>query len=67
MDRHGMEVFHMGLFIGLCVGWTIGGLLLWTYFKMNRLLRTRAEWYRDRKARGLSVPEDWKDNHEDLV
>ena len=45
--------------IGACVGWFIGSSLMWWHFWANHLIRSRREWYADRKARGLSVPADW--------
>lgn len=40
-------------------GWASGSLAVWRYFKSAGLIRTRAEYYAARKARGLSVPVDW--------
>lgn len=42
-----------------CVGVSTGFALAWGYFLSAGLIRTRREWYADRKARGLSVPDDW--------
>lgn len=40
-------------------GWFCGASLMWWHFHANRLIRSRREWYADRKARGHSVPDDW--------
>jgi hypothetical protein len=52
-----------GLLVGLCFGWALGFVACWAYFQSNRHIRTRREWYADRQARGLPVPEDWEDDH----
>lgn len=40
-------------------GCSFGFALAWLYFLKTRLIRTRREWYADRKARGLWAPDDW--------
>jgi hypothetical protein len=53
----------MNLFLlGLVVGWAAGFGGCWVYFLLNRLIRTRSEWYADRRQRGLSVPDDWEED-----
>lgn len=52
MEIHPIQVFALGSSFGFA--------LAWWYFSATRLVRTRREWYADRKARGLSVPDDWE-------
>jgi hypothetical protein len=49
------------LLISLALGWTAGFAAAWWYFLAQRLIRSRREWYADRRARGLPVPDDWED------
>lgn len=49
-------------FVCLMIGLTVGWVANWYYFLACRLIRSRSEWYRDRKRRGLSVPPDWVDD-----
>lgn len=53
----------MSAFDGFVLGWTLGAGIMWWHFWWHRLIRTRSEWYRDRKARGYEVPENWEEDH----
>jgi len=48
--------------VGFGLGWTIGAAVMWWWFVSNHLIRSRREWYADRRARGYRVPDDWEDN-----
>lgn len=50
----------MNWFFFFALGWTFGAGFMWWYFNAVRLIRSRREWYADRKARGYSVPDDWE-------
>ncbi len=51
---------------GFCLGWGCGAAAMWFHFWHSRLIRTRYEWYAERKARGISVPDDWEKPEENI-
>ncbi len=44
------------------LGWFGGAAVVWWHFHSSGLIRSRSEWYADRKRRGLWVPEDWRED-----
>jgi hypothetical protein len=44
------------------VGIGLGFGLAWAYFLSSGLIRSRSEFYRSRRARGLPVPDNWEDD-----
>jgi hypothetical protein len=45
------------------IGWFLGTCAMWAHFHFNHLIRSRSEWYRDRKTRGYDVPSDWESDY----
>lgn len=40
------------LFItGIVIGWTAGSSIIWWWFRSNKLIRSREEWYRARNGK----------------
>lgn len=37
--------FWHGVFIGLAIGWSLGGVVIWRYFVWQKLIRSREEWH----------------------
>lgn len=33
------------MIISFCLGWFVGGLIMWVYFHASDLIRTREEYY----------------------
>ncbi len=54
-----MNETHFFLF---ALGWFGGAAVVWWHFHSSGLIRSRSEWYADRKRRGLWVPEDWRED-----
>lgn len=53
------------MFFGFLIGFSVGAAVMWIYFGMNGLIRSRSEWYGIRKAQGKQVPDDWDDPEKD--
>lgn len=49
--------------MGFCIGWFFGCVGIWLYFANQRLIRSRSEWYGDRRRRGLPVPDNWMEDN----
>jgi hypothetical protein len=46
--------------MALGLGFSAGFACAWWYFLVTGLIRTRREYYADRRARGEDVPADWE-------
>jgi hypothetical protein len=49
-------------FAWFILGWVCGGAFMWGYFLWVGLIRSRSEFYRHRKIKGYSVPNNWEED-----